>query len=79
MTNVAKWMGSVDPADLTGTATFTAGGEELVMRLESFEQFRAVKRMLDLSHDQGKRAAARDLDRVVRDRIAQIEAGLGVT
>ena len=71
-----KWIGSVDPSDLTGTAIFTVDGEEFALALESFAQFRAVDRMLDLANRQGKAFASRDLDYVVRralrDRIAQI-------
>ena len=61
-----EWTGGVDPADPGGTATFVIEGEKFVLELGSFDQFRAVGRMLDLANMQGKTWAAQVLDDTVK-------------
>ena len=71
-----EWLGSTDPADKAGTATFAVEGEALELRLDSFDQFRAIGKMLELANKKGKTWAARNIANAVvvamRERIVQI-------
>lgn len=75
MTYPREWMASTDPKEEKGDATFMVEGFKYTMRLQSFEDFCAVSKMLDAAFDQGKSFAAqairshveRSLQDAVRD------------
>lgn len=47
MTILTRWNGSTDPADKSGTATFTHGDRVLQVRLESFKDAQALDELMD--------------------------------
>lgn len=72
----ASWLASTDPDDLTGVATFGAGGRTYDIRLLSFEDFQRIVLLLRHAHTEGVEAAAADMKAAVvcamKDRIIQI-------
>lgn len=73
---LARWIASTDPDDLTGVATFGAGGRTYFIRLLSFEDFQHIELLLRHAHTEGVEAAAADMQatvvRAMKDRIIQI-------
>jgi NADH dehydrogenase FAD-containing subunit len=58
MTYPSTWMASTDPEIESGEASFTVEGVKYTMRLESFEDFQKITRMLEDAFQQGKQFAA---------------------
>lgn len=69
----SRWKGNTE--DTTGEATFVIEGVEYKLVLDSFEKFRTIEKMLDVTFKQGKHFAAQTirshLDRAMRDAEAQ--------
>lgn len=65
MTYPSEWRASADPAVESGEAVYKVDGIEYRMRLETFDDFLKVGKMLDATFRQGKSFAAD----VIRDRI----------
>jgi hypothetical protein len=58
MTYPCEWMASTDPTVESGIATFMVEGTKYTLRLESFDDFLKVGKMLDETFQQGKTFAA---------------------
>lgn len=59
MNYLIRWQGSTDPANLAGTATFTAGGQSVSVGMCSFEDARALdKEVMVAAAEQAKQAQA---------------------
>lgn len=69
----SRWKGNTE--DTTGEAIFMIEGVEYKMDLDSFETFRAIEKMLEVTFKQGKHFAAQairgHLDMAMRDAEAQ--------
>ena len=59
MTYPSTWLASTDPTIESGEAMYTVDGEEYRMRLESFDDFMKISRMLDVTFKQGKAFASK--------------------
>lgn len=74
MTSMTRWVGSTDPADLTGTATFTVGGTIAAIRLEDCQTAHLIDRLIDTAYRQGAdsaRKAAANFMRGAADNLEQ--------
>jgi hypothetical protein len=58
MTYPSEWFASTDPAVESGEAVYKIDGVEYRMRLDSFNDYLKVSRMLDATFRQGKSFAA---------------------
>lgn len=59
MTSLTRWVGSTDPADLTGTATYTVGGAIAAIRLDDFRTAQLIARLIDTARMHGAAEARR--------------------
>lgn len=77
----SQWTGSTDPADATGTATLWIGDQVHTLRLDSFRDYLAICRLLDLAEQHGRQAAIRALSdaigRTLREHAAAVAPDAG--
>lgn len=59
MTSMTRWIGSTDPADTTGTATYTVGETIAAIRLDDFKTAQLIERLIDTARLQGAAEARR--------------------
>lgn len=53
-----RWQGSTDPADMTGLATYAAGGHTITVPLQSLADAQALADMMQAAAQQARRAQA---------------------
>ena len=73
MTSMTRWIGSTDPADLTGTATYTVGVTIAAIELDSFTTARLIERLIDTARLQGAAEARRAAAEFMRGAAANLE------
>lgn len=78
MTYPCEWLASDDLSVDSGTATFMVEGTKYTMRLESFEAFQQVSKMLDESFQQGKTFAARTMRDHIEKSLVEAERQHGL-
>lgn len=57
MSYPSEWHGSTDPEDKTGEAQYKLDGVDYCLRLESFQDYQMINKMLDVAFIHGKRFA----------------------
>jgi len=69
----SRWKGNTE--NTNGEASFMIEGVEYKLELDSFEEFRTIEKMLEITFKQGKSFAAQairsHLDRAMREAEAQ--------
>ena len=69
----SRWKGNTE--NTNGEASFIIEGVEYKLELDSFEEFRTIEKMLEITFEQGKSFAAQAirsrLDRAMREAEAQ--------
>ena len=62
MTAMTRWQGSLDPTDMSGTATYTAAGMVVAVQLGSFTDAQSLDRLIvaaeKLAGDRARKACA---------------------
>lgn len=74
MTSMTRWVGSADPADLTGTATFTVGAAIAAIRLGDFQTAQLIERLIDTARLQGAAEARKAAAEFMRGAAANLES-----
>ena len=74
MTSMTRWVGSADPANLAGTATYTVGAAVAAIELDSFTTARLIERLIDTARLQGAAEARRAAAEFMRGAAANLES-----
>ena len=56
-TSLARWIGSLEPDDQTGSATFQAGNRSVSVYLMSFAEAMELASLIDFARSEGQRTA----------------------
>ena len=74
MTSMTRWIGSIDPADPTGTATYCVGGTIAAICLDDFKTAQLIERLIDTARQQGAAEARRAAAEFMRGAAANLES-----
>lgn len=70
---MTRWTGSTDPADHTGTATYTVGATIAAIRLDDFRTAQLIERLIDTARLQGAAEARRAAAEFMRGAANNLE------
>lgn len=75
MSNLTRWLGSTEPNDESGLATFSAAGRVLVIRLQSFADAQAMDAVIGDAEKLAAERARHTCARYLRGAAANMESG----
>lgn len=74
MTAMTRWVGSTDPADTSGTATYAVGDTIAAIRLDDFCTAQLIERLIDTARLHGAAEARRAAADFMRGAAANLES-----
>lgn len=73
MSTLIRWQGSTNPAEVSGTATFTLNERQLQVRLGSFADAQALDEFIDLVSLRARRSVRLACSSYIRAAAAHLE------